>query len=586
MVELANINSVWASLVVEELVRNGVRYVCVAPGSRSAPLVVAVAQHKLLKSVVHFDERGAAFYALGYARATGTPAAVICTSGTAVANCLPAVIEASTDMIPLIILSADRPPELHDTGANQTIRQSRIFTEYTRWECELPCPDIAINPRFVLTTIDQAVNQAGGYPNGPVHVNCHFREPLAPIRDGVDYAPYLHDLESWRSGDRPYTHYHRVVASAPKPEIDRITQLCNSAKRPLLVVGGLRNESDRRAALDLATRLQWPTLTDITSGIRLGSAGKPFIHAYDLLLGALYFTETNRPDLCLQIGGCTVSKRLDQFLQTAELTRYIRVADHPFRHDPAHMVTDRIESDIAAFCRAVLNTVEPPGQTDWLHSWCNADAMLSDTLAPLYDPAGELAEPALAHMISRLLPESTALFLASSMPIRDMNAHAAPGGATVPVGANRGASGIDGTVASAIGYAVGLNCPLTLVIGDVAFLHDLNSLALLRSISIPITIVLINNNGGNIFSLLPIADFEALCETYFVAPHSLTFSAVAEQFGVAYSRVASMSEFVAKYKAANASGESCLLEVTIDGQRNRAFRALLTEKIGRTLGKV
>lgn len=586
MIELANINSVWASLVVEELVRSGVQCVCVAPGSRSAPLIASVAQHELLKRVVHFDERGAAFYALGYARATGTPAAVICTSGTAVSNCLPAVIEASNDMIPLIILSADRPSELHDTGANQTIRQSRLFTEFTRWECELPCPDITISPRFVLTTIDQAVNQALGHPHGPVHINCHFREPLAPIRDGVDYAPYLQGLESWRRSDRPYTHYQRVVTSASKQGIDRIAQLCNSAKRPLLVVGELRIEPDRQAVVDLAALLQWPTLADITSGIRLGSKGKPFIHAYDLLLRSSYFSEANRPDLCLQIGGRTVSKRLDQFLQNAELTRYIRVADHPFRHDPAHIVTDRIESGVAAFSRAVFNTIEPPERTDWLNSWCNADDILSDALAPLYDPVGEPVEPALALMISRLLPESSALFLASSMPIRDMNAHAAPTGAVVPVGANRGASGIDGTMASAIGYAVGLNRPLTLVIGDVAFLHDLNSLALLRSTSIPITLVLINNNGGNIFSQLPIADFGALCETYFVAPHGLTFSAAAEQFGVVYSRVTSMSDFVAKYEVANASGRSCLLEVTVDSQRNLAFRTQLTEKIGRTVGEI
>ena len=205
--KIPNLNYLWTSLIVEELLRQGIEYFCIAPGSRSGPLTVAIARNPKAKSFVHFDERGLAFHALGYISAANKPAVIISTSGTAVANFFPAVVEASKKKLPLIILTADRPLELRKTGANQTIEQSEIFGEYVRFRSDLPCPDLKISPEFILTTIDQAVFRANGELRGPAHLNCMFREPLVPVASDEDFSEYLKGLKSWQKTNRVYTRY-------------------------------------------------------------------------------------------------------------------------------------------------------------------------------------------------------------------------------------------------------------------------------------------------------------------------------------------------------------------------------------------
>lgn len=517
--ESENINSLWGYLIVEELLRNGIDHFCISPGSRSAPLTVAAARHPDAHKIICHDERGAAFLALGYARATGRTAVLICTSGTALANYWPAVIEAAMDRLPMLILSADRPPESLDTGANQTIQQARMFGDYVKWQCELPCPSTEVSARMVLTTLNQAIHQSWTAPPGPVHLNCPFREPLAPEPLGVS-ADYLDSLSHWLQTRSPLTQYQRPIRTPDAIAVRALSKILRKTRRGLVAVGRLNTDRERSAVLRLLQRLRWPVHVDITSGLRLGAGDVPIIHYFDQLLLSPETRQSLQPDTLLHLGGSLVSKRFLEFSeQLSETTQYLLIDGHPFRHDPGHRVTLRMEADIVAASVALLATLEerePDALTQTLQAYSEAiGATIDETLAADPESLGEIA---VARLIAERIPARQGLWLASSMPIRDMDMYGKPRAHTVRVGANRGASGIDGTLAAAVGFATGLRRPVTVLLGDLALLHDLNSLVLAHNSSAPLVIVVLNNNGGGIFSFLPIARFTDVFESYFAAP--------------------------------------------------------------------
>lgn len=584
-----NLNGLWGRLIIEELIRNSVGYFCLSPGSRSTPLVVAVAAAKKaeadkIKVVMHYDERGAAFNALGYARASGRPAAVICTSGTAAANYLPAVIEASIDNIPLIVLTADRPPELRDTGANQTIDQVKIYGDYVRWQFDLPCPDPKIDPAMVLTTIDQAIYRSRRSPAGPVHLNCMFREPLAPAEeDGGSWDhPSLEKLTNWKNSGKAYTGHTTPRATIDDNDLATVAKSLRSAKHPLLLVGHLENREQQQAVLELSRALNQPTFADIRSGLRLADE-RHIIPHYDLILHSRKFASTHRPDVVLHLGGRFVSKRLEKFLSETRPGQYVHLSDSKARLDASHSVTHKLEGDISDSCHRLTSLVGRADSDKVPCEWQQASKVVGDLIARQCDSTSNLTEAAIARHIAEHLPANNDLFVASSMPVRDLDMFAAPGRGMIHVGANRGASGIDGTIASAVGYAAGRDRPVTLVIGDLAFLHDLNSLAMLKGSKQPVTIVLLNNSGGGIFEMLPIARFNQLCRDYFVTEHDLTFANAAAMFNLPYVHIDGKGAFGAAYSEAAASGDSSIIEVTIDRKQNIDFHHRLLEKIVTTL---
>ena len=565
-------NRLWAYLIVEELLRCGIDFFCVAPGSRSTPLVAALAANEKGRSLIHFDERGTAFAALGYARATGRPAAWITTSGTAVANGLPAVVEAATDGVPMVLLTADRPPELRQTGANQTIDQPYIFGDYVRWRFDLPAPDPGIDPAMVLTTVDQAAYRAGRTPQGPVHLNLMFREPLLP--DPGD-EPVLSRPSSWVQGDRPYTRYAATKLAVDEMEIHRIWETLRPVQRGLVVAGRLATRKQGEAVLRLADTLGWPLLPDIGSQVRLGSEG--LAAHYDALLAGDSFAGSHAPEAVVQVGGRALSKRLEQFLASSRPDPYVVVRENPFRLDPAHRVTHSFEANVLDFCSALAWAAaeDPPAMdSSWTAGWLEASEDVGRHLDA--DLSGEPNEPLVARVLSRNIPPDHGLVVASSMPVRDLDTYAAAGGAPVPVAANRGASGIDGTVATAAGFARGSGRPITLLIGDLALLHDLNSLAMLREVHV--VVVVLNNDGGGIFSFLPIAGHEEFFEPYFGTPQGVGFEPAAKMFGLAYERPGTMEGFVEAYGSACALNSSTLIEIETDrGENVTLHRRLLRE---------
>jgi 2-succinyl-5-enolpyruvyl-6-hydroxy-3-cyclohexene-1-carboxylate synthase len=570
-------NRLWATLIVEELARSGVDFFCVAPGSRSTPLVVALAANKKAESLVHFDERGSAFGALGYARATGRPAAWITTSGTAVANGLPAVVEAATDGVPMILLTADRPPEFRQTGANQTIDQPDIFGDYVRWRFDLPAPEEAVDPAMVLTTVDQAVYRARRAPSGPVHLNLMFREPFIP--DPEDLEGELPAPARWLKSGEPYTRYTATRPAVDPDEVERLWEALHPVKRGLVVAGRLSSQKQGEAVLQLAESLDWPLLPDVGSQVRLGVRSENLVPYYDALLTSEPFKEAHHPEAVLHVGGRAVSKRLEQFLTRSQPDPYVVVRENPFRLDPGHRVTHSVETDVTDFCAALAKVAErrpPAGAASWRRGWREASEKVDSYLDRAFEGIKELNEPFVARLISRHVPEGHALVVASSMPIRDLDTFAAADGTIVPVAANRGASGIDGTVATAAGFARGSGRPLTLLIGDLALLHDLNSLAMLRDL--PVVVVVLNNDGGAIFSFLPVARHKAFFEPYFGTPQGVGFEGGTKMFGLAYDLPRTAEEFVETYRVASTRNRPTLIEVRTDREENTELhRKLLSE---------
>jgi 2-succinyl-5-enolpyruvyl-6-hydroxy-3-cyclohexene-1-carboxylate synthase len=527
----------WAKQIVEHLVELGVHYFCLSPGSRSTPLAIAIAGHPLARSLVHFDERGMAFHALGYAKASKSPVALLVTSGTAVGNIFPAVMEASVSRIPLILLTADRPPELRDCGANQTADQVKIFQDYVRWQVDLPCPDDVLPAGYLGSTLAQAVYRSTQIPKGPVHVNCMLREPFFTPPSGRSF--------------REATHYEEASTYLPESTILSWTQKLSVFEKGIIVVGAL-DAPTLEPIYALAEKLDWPILADIISGARSTGPFKQLIPHYELILK----TQPDlKPDAILHFGDRFVSKTLLEWMDKLELSFYALVAAHPSRHDPKHLVTHRVVCDPLVFCEAV--TPHLVNSVSWCEEWQAHAERIEEQLDECFPPS--VSEPGVVRFINDHLPSDWALFLANSMPIRDADNFFFPKRKMGPVFSNRGISGIDGNIATAVGIAGACKRPTLALLGDQTFLHDLNSLAQVKKSEVPVILLIFNNGGGGIFSFLPVAQKTDCFEEYFAGAHSLTFEHAAALFDIPYSR--NWEELIHQK-------HSCIIEVTTCRKEN------------------
>lgn len=577
--EVHGIATRWSDLVIRELVRCGVQTFCLSSGARSGLLATSVGRTAGTNPVMHFDERASAFYALGHAKATRRPVAWITTSGTAVANGLPAIIEAAQDHVPLILLTADRPPELRATGANQAIDQVKLFGSYVRWFFDLPCPDPTVSPAFVLSTVDQAVFHACQSPEGPVHLNLMFREPLTPATEVWTDDAYNEPIRRWLSNDRPWTEQSVSTLRASEGVLDAWRERIAAATNGLLVIGRLNDEAEREAARALAINLGWPVHADILSGLRLGVRPHRIAHADQVLLGEA--AQGRTPDLILHIGGTLVSKRWLQWIASRN-TEYRVIKSHSERQDPMHHANAVLVTDLSAWEKACAPCGQRAADDD---AWTRDGQRVLQVLADEDQADGSLDEIAVARIVSGALPSGHGLFLSNSMPVRDMDMFAVESGVDIPVSANRGASGIDGVIASACGWTQGMQKPVTLVIGDLAFLHDLNALHYLSHAKFPVTIVVINNDGGGIFSFLPIAGTRDVFEPFFGTPHGRTFEPAAGLFDLAYARPEDRAGLRTALDKAWAAGRSSIIEVRTDRTDNVARHRTLQQRIRKALAE-
>lgn len=539
----ANRNTLWASLLVDEWQRAGLRAVVLAPGSRSTPLAVAFSRSPLPHYVVP-DERAAGFFALGMAKAWRAPVAVLTTSGTATANLHPAVLEAHHSHIPLLVLTADRPAELQDSGANQTTDQHRLYGTAVRWFHALAPPEAhppARLLRYVRSVADRSLAYASGWggPPGPVHLNVPFRKPLEPQPRPADRAAEALAAapEVARGRDRgPWTRLVRPGPAAPPRDALRAALAEVQAARRGLVVAGpdaCPTPAAAQALVRLAARWGYPVLADPLSGVRFG----PWV-AQGMVLGGVSralaqgWRPPEPPEVVVHFGAAPVGFGPLRYLADLPAsTTVLTVTAHGQWNDPHFRTAWHFWAAPEQWLYAAEQAGPLPegsSPTPWTHAWQHAEAQAWPARLTPTD------EGPLSGLLAQHAPAGAWLVASNSLPIRHLDEWARPRSAPLRVAANRGLSGIDGVLATATGLALAAQRPTVLLIGDVALYHDLNSLALAPRFQVPLAVVVLNNNGGRIFQRLPIAAYEPPFTQAFRAPLNARFAAPAQGFGWTY----------------------------------------------------
>ncbi|MEZ3114379.1 2-succinyl-5-enolpyruvyl-6-hydroxy-3-cyclohexene-1-carboxylic-acid synthase [Halobaculum sp. MBLA0147] len=575
-----NRNTLWGRAVAEELVAGGVSAVCVTPGSRSTPLTVAVARHEDLHVFSHLDERSAAYFALGRARRTGEPTPLICTSGTAAANYYPAVMEADRARVPLLALTADRPPELRDSGANQTADQEKLFGDAVRWYRDLPEPEATERKlRRLRTDVARAVRESTGTPAGPVHLNVPFRKPLEPTRVPDDVPA---DLEEVAAHGRvegrersPYVATTEGHVTLDDRDVAAVAEAL-SVERGLIVAGPADPPGpDPEAITTLAHRTGFPVLADPLSGLRFGSATRvaPICGGYDGYLAGDATADWPDPEVVFRFGASPTSKPLRRYLAAADADQLVVDPAGGWR-EAEFTATDLIVADPSRLAVAAARRVSGPDSTAWRTRWETAEAAHWETVADEERPF----EGRVLADVAELAPEPTTLFVSNSMPVRDLDRFAEPAARSLTVLGNRGVSGIDGITSTALGAGSATTDDLTLVTGDLAYYHDTNGLLALGRCDVDATVVVINNDGGGIFHMLPIEAFDPPFTEQFVTPHGLDFAATAELYDLSFARVdgEDRDEFRELYEEATTSDGSHVIEVQTDAEASHRVREELT----------
>ena len=553
----ATVAATFATTLVDEWVRAGVGHAVVSPGSRSTPLALALAADSRIHVHVHQDERAGGFTALGISAASGQPTIVLTTSGTAAAELHAAVVEADLGRVPLVVCTADRPPELRGVGAPQTIDQSRIYGSSTRWFCEPGVPDAALADTW-RSVAARAVSEASGPPPGPVHLNLAFRDPL--MGEPAQLPP-------GRSGGAPW--HQRVVAPRRIAHEDalRIASTCRG--RAGVIVAGTDIRHPEHVLL-LAHTLRWPVFADPRSGCRVPD--RAVVSHFDALVrsGGL-----DAPDVVIRLGMPPASKALARWVDAAHCTEIVVDRDGWWL-DPERNAALVVEADPSIACLELAPLLEDESRSsEWLDTWAEAEGLASAALAGALEAGSRLSEPAIARTVVAGLPDGSSLVVASSMPVRDVEWYAAPREACRTL-ANRGANGIDGVVSTAVGVALA-GGPTTALVGDVAFLHDLNGLLGAQDRAIDLTVVVVDNNGGGIFSFLPQAGAvsDDRFEELFGTPHGLSLDEVAAPFGVRTHAAADVSELSALMtKCAGVSGIDVVIARTDRAENVRVHDAL------------
>ncbi|SFB99330.1 2-succinyl-5-enolpyruvyl-6-hydroxy-3-cyclohexene-1-carboxylate synthase [Halobiforma haloterrestris] len=581
--------TLWGRTLADELAAGGLEAVCIAPGSRSTPLTVAFAQHPEIDVYSHLDERSSAFFALGRARRTGEPTALICTSGTAAANFHPAVIEANQARVPLLVLTADRPPELRDSGANQTIDQTKLYGDAVRWFAELPEPEADERKvRSLRTTAARALAETGGPEPGPVHLNCPFRKPLEPTELPGSVPESFAETQAARGREGPFVDVERGDVTLALERGGPVADALADADRPLIVAGpadptDLRDfEPDR--AVELAERVGAPLLADPLSGLRFGphvDGDGPVYGGYDVYADAVV-----DPDVVLRFGASPTSKSLRHALRDADARQFLIDPAGAWREatfTATDLLAARPESVVEAVLEA-LDGLEVDGERAddaWRSRFDAAERRhwkLRDDARTRESLAETPFEGAVLASVLERAPDPATIFVSNSMPVRDADRFGKPRNADLTVLSNRGASGIDGIASTALGAGSAADEPLVLVTGDLAFYHDSNGLLAVDRCGVDATIVLLDNDGGGIFHKLPIEEFDPPFTDQFKTPHGLEFDALADLYGLEFESV-SPAGFADAYERSLERSGTQVLSVSFDAETSHRRREELARRV-------
>ncbi len=574
-----------SQLFVSALATAGLTAVSISPGSRSTPLTLAFYAHPDIEVFLHLDERCAGFFALGMALASDKPVALLCTSGTAVANFFPAIIEAKMSHVPLLILTADRPPELRHSGANQTIDQVKIFGDQVLWSVDVGLPEVVpskLTIRSLQALAARAFATANGIVKGPVHLNFPFRKPLQPKSD------------EWKGmSDEEVTHHTsritKGVLSPSDTQIAELVQIVNSYPKGLIVCGPRCPEGDfPEAVAALSRQLKYPLLADAISGVRFGEwvADTAVISSYETFMqGEVGWP---MPEVIIRFGALPVSKWLNTYLDKITPKHRIHIRENGVWADDSHRTTLFMQANETAVCRAMTEQSVLRENDDWITAVTERDTRTEHALQQAIFK--EYFDGAVVADVLDLIPEKATLFMGNSSPIRHLDQYGQATSKSIFAYASRGASGIDGNISTALGIHAVRQEPLVAVLGDITFYHDLNGLWQINAPSPQpspsggglgwgskanlsnITIVLLNNNGGAIFNRLPIAALDPPFSELFLTPPNLDFEPVVRMYGLEYQLAENQEEFREMFAKSVQDDVPRVIEVRTENQQDDARR--------------
>lgn len=566
--------------VVDELARGGVTAACIAPGSRSTPLTAALATHDDVQVFSHLDERSAAFFALGRARRTGEPTPVVTTSGTAAANLHPAIVEASQARVPFLALTADRPAELRNSGANQTVDQEKLYGSAVRLYDDLPEPTAESRTlRSTRTTVAQGLAAATGTPAGPVHLNCPFSKPLEPTPVEGDVPPDLDPLAAeGRPDGEPFVRRSAGTPALGARDLRSLVETLDT-ERGLLVAGPADPPGhDPEAFAALAAATGFPVLADPLSTLRYGGHVRttPVVSAYDAYLNSTATADWPAPDVVFRVGASPTSKVLRRYLADTG-ARQVVVDPAAEWREAEFAATDLVTADPSRLAARLSERARPAGDAAWVARWERADRVAHEVHGEATANDDAFEGQVLATLADRA-PDPSTLVVSNSMPVRDLDRFGAPSTTNITVLGNRGASGIDGVVSTALGAGSATTDHLTLAIGDLAFYHDMNGLLALGRCDVEATIVLVDNDGGGIFHLLPVEAFDPPFTGQFKTPHGLDFEPTADLYDLDF-RTVDPDELGDAYADSVATPGSDVLRVAFDAESSHRTREALRDRV-------
>lgn len=561
---------------IDELALNSVKHAVISPGSRSTPLALLLAEHPNIEVHINIDERSASFFALGLAKALREPVILVCTSGTAAANYYPAVIEAFYARVPLVVLTADRPHELRHVGAPQAIDQIDLYGKHVKWSVEMALPENSLEMKSHVRMIgSRAVATAKECPAGPIHLNFPLREPLVPNWDRVKEYRKEEKKVSVKSGSLRLSEMENKA----------LADMFQTTERGMIIVGELQNEAAIEDIVSLSRQLGYPILADPLSHLRSGSHKQEFIvDTYDTFLRDSAVKEVLIPDVVLRFGAMPVSKPLLLFLKKNDQAKHLVIDGGIGWREPANIATNMIYCNEQYFCQDLIAQINERNHQEWLNTWLQLNQTTKAALQSIHN-VEELNEGKVFALLPELMPENSTIFASNSMPIRDLDTFFFNNEKNIHTFANRGANGIDGVVSTALGVSAVLENTV-LVIGDLSFYHDMNGLLAAKLQKQNLTIVLINNDGGGIFSFLPQASEKEYFELLFGTPHGLDFSHAAALYGANYDKVENWDEFKHAFAKSFSMPGLKIIEVQTNRDENLIKHRELWKYVSREIKEV
>ncbi|MDF2557161.1 MAG: menD [Bacillales bacterium] len=563
---------------IDELTKVGVVDAVVSPGSRSTPLAYVMAEHPAMKVWMNIDERSAGFFALGIAKEKKKPVVLLCTSGTASANYYPAIVEARISRVPLIVLTADRPHELRDVGAPQAIDQIDLYGKHAKWFVEMPVPEASDEMlRFTRNIASRVAATSMQNPAGVVHLNFPFREPLMPV---------FEEMENHITSCNALVTIENNYAQLSLEKFEAIASKIRNVKKGIIVCGQIDHDEFTEAVVSFADKTGFPILADPLSQLRVGIHNKSnIIDSYDAFLRWETLYNDLKPDSIIRFGAMPVSKPLSLFIKKSNCELIVVDGGLGWR-EPTGTLSEMIYCDEAIFCREMsdllVNDSMNQVQTEFLHKWKNINKQTSVHLSSGIERT-EGHEGALIAQLTKLLPSKCNLFVSNSMPIRDLDTFFRNTSKDVKIHANRGANGIDGIVSTALGVSASSEIPTFLIIGDLSFFHDMNGFLAARIHQLNLFVIVINNDGGGIFSFLPQYGEPRQYEKLFGTPHGMEFSSVVGIYGGTYCAAETLSDFIDAFEDLVMEEGLRILEVFSNREKNskahKELMRIVSEKV-------